>query len=213
MFSAHLIQASPVDEVQYLKGQIEIYKEQVKDLRGEVTFLKGVIENKLDRILNSTARQRESFEELVLISRPREGLLPRTDFDFTPIDTEEKLQNFNEQLGIDPNLKKEILRYLQRQISRADVDNRMHDLIYCLFTKPFFARFTWSGVSRNGAQKIALKVYIHIFKLFHIIGGNAHMLPSAVYVADFLKNNIKHSGTRIHLSETTKTSSHKKRTL
>ena len=53
-----------------------------------------------------TARQRESFEELVLISRPREGLLPRTDFDFTPIDTEEKLQNFTEQLGIDPNYKK-----------------------------------------------------------------------------------------------------------
>lgn len=53
------------------------------------------IDTKMDNVLKNTARSRFISEELITMTRPREGLLPRTEFEVNQINSEEELKTFD----------------------------------------------------------------------------------------------------------------------
>ena len=84
-------------------------------LEEELKYYKNVLEQNLEIVLKNSAYQREAFQEFVTVSRPREGLLPKTNFEFAPMQNDEELQNFDRQLGTDAEYKAKVVRYLQKK--------------------------------------------------------------------------------------------------
>lgn len=97
---------------------------------------------------------------------------------------------------------------MQLQITRNDVDNRLHDAIDLLFTKTFFAQMNWSGISKTcNVTKTGLRNYKNILQLFVEIGSTNSLTPAINYVALYLQKKLRHAAERIHIDNTKRTSS------
>ena len=174
--------------------------------------LEDNMNRKLDHVLRATARQSVILEDLVKVSRPMEGLLPRTDFTFVAMKSEEELQNLEELLEIDADYRLKLIRWLQLQISREDIPNRIHDLIDLLFSKPFFATLNWTGISKKqGITKIGLSKFKYVIDLFVEIACNRNLVVDRKYVATVLSKKLSHASDRIHLDDSKRTSCHTSR--
>ncbi|XP_053667910.1 uncharacterized protein LOC128718299 [Anopheles marshallii] len=166
----------------------------------------------LEALTRSHARLATSVQEVLEVIRPRDGLRPRTDFEFAPIDSLEELQSLNAVLQDDSEYKAKLVQWFELQITRVDVNNRLHDLIDLLFTKRFFATMNWSGISKKAGQtKIALGKFKLVLELFVTIGSNKNLVVSKQYVEVFLKKKLYHAKDRINISDSKRTSCHGKR--
>ncbi|XP_041776860.1 uncharacterized protein LOC121596199 [Anopheles merus] len=198
------------DEVHKLKQQLAVSEALNNKLEEELKYYKNVLEQKLEIVLKNSAYQREAFQEFVTVSRPREGLLPKTNFEFAPMQNDEELQNFDRQLGTDAEYKAKVVRYLQKQVDRSDVLNRLHSLIDLLFGKTFFSKFCWMGSYDKKNPKKPFNIYKNVINLFQIIGTNENIMPSTAFVKEFLQQKFKNSLKRIHVSDLKTTTSFKK---
>ncbi|XP_035892002.1 uncharacterized protein LOC118503140 [Anopheles stephensi] len=193
------------------EAEIAELRAKVDRLEKENKYLKDLIDNKLDILIRNSARHREAVEELVAVSCPRQGLLSRNEFELAKLNTKEELDTFEQSISTDPSFKENVVRYLQRQITVADVDSRLHEALDLLFTRPFFATISWTGKSKPGSTKIEFRKCEGIILLLKEIGSNARVLATPKYVADFIKIRLKHAPSRANLSPTKHTSLHKKR--
>uniref|UniRef100_A0A182M662 DUF4806 domain-containing protein n=1 Tax=Anopheles culicifacies TaxID=139723 RepID=A0A182M662_9DIPT len=159
-------------------------------------LLTDALVNKMDVLMNNSAWQRQALEESIAVNRPRVGLPPRSEFEFAPLDTEEQLDTLEPKLEADQEYRNHLQEYLLRQVFSANVDNRLH----LVFSKSLFAQFSWTSASRSTELKLQLSRYTNILELFRIIGGNETIVPTAKYVAEFLKRKLKYAKQRIHIS-------------
>ncbi|XP_052895607.1 uncharacterized protein LOC128302796 [Anopheles moucheti] len=185
---------------------------RLKQLEGENALLKKQLAAKLNAALRYTSRKRQTNrqEERVVESIPREGLIPRTNFMLGAMENEAELESFENLLMKDEEYKQEVYNFLKNQIFCKDVNNRLHQAIDLLFSKPFFANITWTGCSRTNVPKVELRKFTNVIDMFRRIGSNETVVPTPKYVADFLKLKLKHAKSRIHIVATKMTSCHQK---
>uniref|UniRef100_A0A182XJ79 DUF4806 domain-containing protein n=1 Tax=Anopheles quadriannulatus TaxID=34691 RepID=A0A182XJ79_ANOQN len=214
------------DGVQDISIQIQICKERIRKLEEKNRYLKQVIADKLDIIVKGSTRQVQQMEKLVSTRAGSPLLEPFPDPSFTaklstpvnfhktvfvlnPVETEEELQKLEDIIGSDPKYREQVVEYLQRDSTRTDLENRLHDAIDMLFCRRLFASMSWSGISRSGEPKIQLRKYENIIRLFQTVGTTENDKPCLRYIAEYLKNKLKHAKSRIHIPKMRKTSSHK----
>nr|XP_040241182.2 uncharacterized protein LOC120961508 isoform X1 [Anopheles coluzzii] len=214
------------DGVQDISIQIQICKERIRKLEEKNRYLKQVIADKLDIIVKGSTRQVQQMEKLVSTRAGSPLLEPFPDPSFTaklstpvsfhktvfvlnPVETEEELQKLEDIIGSDPKYREQVVEYLQRDSTRTDLENRLHDAIDMLFCRRLFASMSWSGISRSGVPKIQLSKYENIIRLFQTVGTTENDKPCLRYIAEYLKNKLKHAKSRIHIPKMRKTSSHK----
>ncbi|XP_035913570.1 uncharacterized protein LOC118512769 [Anopheles stephensi] len=137
----------------------------------------------LTGLTRSHARLATQVGELINAMKPRPDVRPSMEFDFAPIDSVEELQNLDTLLQDDSEYRAKLVHWLETQITRVDVDNRLHELIDLLFTKTFFATMNWTGISKKAGQtKIALGKFKLVVRLFVELGGNNALVLNSNYV-------------------------------
>uniref|UniRef100_A0A453Z0P7 DUF4806 domain-containing protein n=1 Tax=Anopheles gambiae TaxID=7165 RepID=A0A453Z0P7_ANOGA len=206
---------SQYDVVSNQATQLQMYKARIRELEQENRYLQGIITSKLDVIIQNSAEQNEHIDKLVARSKSTsqpatQKSLHKTVFMLRPLNTEEELQQLDEIVGTNQTYRAHVVEYLKRESNRTDVENLLHDAIDLLFCKRFFARMTWTGISRTGAPKVQLCKYENIIRLFQLVGESESETPTLRYIVEYLKNKLKHAKSRIHIPLTRKTSSHKK---
>ncbi|XP_040158167.1 uncharacterized protein LOC120897385 [Anopheles arabiensis] len=194
------------DGVQDISIQIQICKERIRKLEEKNRYLKQVIADKLDIIVKGSTRQVRQMEKLVSTRAGSPLLEPFPDPSFTaklstpvsfhktvfvlnPVETEEELQKLEDIIGSDPKYREQVIEYLQRDSTRTDLENRLHDAIDMLFCRRLFASMSWSGISRSGVPKIQLSKYENIIRLFQTVGTTENDKPCLRYIAEYLKTN------------------------
>uniref|UniRef100_A0A182IYL9 Uncharacterized protein n=1 Tax=Anopheles atroparvus TaxID=41427 RepID=A0A182IYL9_ANOAO len=90
---------SMMEVIQGMKAMMVTMQKSIEALAKENRELAEANEAKHDVVLRNMYRQTAAINELVAISRPKAGLLPKGDFSLSPIGTEKELREFNALLG------------------------------------------------------------------------------------------------------------------
>lgn len=184
----------------------------VREMHSEMKEMCQNLEDKMNLIIRKMGRMQVAIEELAEASKPRDGLGLRIDFKFSPIKTLEELHTFNALLKSDEAYRTKVISWLHANITRAEVNNRLHDTIDLLFERKFFATMNWSGISRvSGKDRIGLSKFSLVLDIFKEIGSTDKLVVGNDYLVKFLQTKLRHANERLNLDEFKVTSCHIRR--
>uniref|UniRef100_A0A182IJR9 Uncharacterized protein n=1 Tax=Anopheles atroparvus TaxID=41427 RepID=A0A182IJR9_ANOAO len=107
---------SMMEVIEGMKSMMVTMQKSIEALAKENRELAEANEAKHDVVLRNMYRQTAAINELVAISRPKAGLLPKGDFSLSPIGTEEELREFDALLGSDSAYKTKVTQEVLRQV-------------------------------------------------------------------------------------------------
>ncbi|XP_058120031.1 uncharacterized protein LOC131294015 [Anopheles ziemanni] len=161
----------------------------------------ALVSNKMDMLLKSITSTRG-------VSRKSSGNSTISEvFEFSPIVAEEELMSFNKQLEEKEYFEK-MLDWINNRVTAIESNNRMHELIDLIFTKPLFAKCSWTGRCKGGGKKIAFHTITNVLELFRCVGSTNVCTIGMTYVSRFIKKKLMHATERVVVSGLRKTSCH-----
>ncbi|XP_058167153.1 uncharacterized protein LOC131281812 [Anopheles ziemanni] len=119
--------------------------------------------------------------------------------EFNPITTEAQLIEFNTMLS-----KKEFLHafleWLNKRIAKAHSgEQRMHEALDLIFSRPFFANCSWTGTSTLGIQKVGLYKFTQVLNIFRTIGSNMGQQLTDDRIRSYFRGKLRKAKDRLKL--------------
>ena len=117
---------------------------------------------------------------------------------FKTLENKKDLDDFNQRIGSDEDYKVKIYQWLDHNMMKGDMKNRMNDSRDMIFCPELFAGCNWKGGPISN-PKIPLASYTNLLELFRSIGSNSLKEATEEDVVDFFKLKLRYGKDRLNL--------------
>ncbi|XP_055543777.1 uncharacterized protein LOC129729292 [Wyeomyia smithii] len=190
-----------------LKSNITELGSAVTTLRTEVTDMRNeMIQMKLDIIEGIKTSIRQVVEDCLDKSFPRFATMLHMDCrdeskpqagnsveEHRHINDKDDLINFNKMLA-NEHVFEEYIKYFTKIIPPTSYyekgDSACYIIVDCLFTRPFWNNFTWTGINRGNKSKRGFREFANVLQLLFAIESIGDPTYTRIKSESFCKNRL-----------------------
>ncbi|XP_055539568.1 uncharacterized protein LOC129726644 [Wyeomyia smithii] len=205
---------NPVDSLGEITSVVTSLKSNITELgsavttsRTEVTDMRNeMIQMKLDIIEGIKTSIRQVVEDCLDKSFPRFATMLHMDCrdeskpqagnsieEHRHINDKDDLINFNKMLA-NKHVFEEYIKYFTKIIPPtsyyAKGDSACYIIVDCLFTRPFWNNFTWTGINRGNKSKRGFREFANVLQLLFAIVSIGDPTYTRIKLESFCKNRL-----------------------
>ncbi|XP_050086505.1 uncharacterized protein LOC126571757 [Anopheles aquasalis] len=117
-------------------------------------------------------------------------LMEASSYSFDPMETIEQVTRLKQKLN-DTSYRRKLLSWLTINATGQNANTRMSTCLELLFSRELVAKYTWTGMARDGKEKVAMRNHQNLVNLFKAVGTTPRERIDGNYVSNFFKLKLK----------------------